>query len=63
MGNKIKVVMLTTRRALIVQPGLLRGSPGQVEVDVCLTCGSVAVDPILHDAWHRATDRENGSER
>ena len=60
-GKKIKIEMITVRKVIIVQPGMLVTSPDRIEVDVCIKCGAVVFDPIQHGTWHRATDREIGS--
>ena len=53
-GGKVRVTMITQRVALGVTPSWLRGGPDRVEVDACVTCGAVVIDPILHDTWHRS---------
>jgi hypothetical protein len=57
MGKKFKVEMITERKIIVVQPGMLFTSPGRIEVDVCLKCGAVVFDPIQHDTWHRTAER------
>ena len=54
--GKIKVEILTVHRTIAVRPGMLYGSPGQIDVDVCVKCGAVVFDPIQHDTWHRAAE-------
>lgn len=60
--GKIKVEVITKRQIIVVQPGMLFTSPDRIEVDVCVKCGAVVFDPIQHDTWHRATNREIQSE-
>ncbi len=48
-----KVEILTERRIIPVQQGWLRGSVDRIEVDVCVKCGSVVLDVVAHDNWHR----------
>lgn len=58
--GQIKVEIITERKIIVVQPGMLYASPDRIEVDVCVTCGAVVFDPIQHDTWHRTTDRQDG---
>jgi len=51
--SEAEVTILTERRVVDVTPGLFVGSNDRVEFDVCVTCGSVVFDVVLHDAWHR----------
>lgn len=53
---KIRVEMITHRKAIDVTPGMLVGYPDRVEVDVCVKCAAVVFDPIHHDLWHRTLD-------
>ena len=55
--SKIKVEMITERKIIVVQPGMLFTSPDRIEVDVCLRCGAMVFDPIQHDTWHRGSPR------
>lgn len=57
----VKIEVITERKIITVQPGMLITSPGRIEVDVCVKCGAVVFDPVQHDIWHRATNQENGS--
>ncbi|QGJ88947.1 hypothetical protein PBI_TEAMOCIL_96 [Microbacterium phage Teamocil] len=49
---KIAVTIITQRRSLDVREGYLRGSGSFVDVDVCVACGSIVFDPVVHDQWH-----------
>lgn len=51
-----EVEMLTVRRIIVVQPGMIFGSLDRIEVDVCVKCGAVVFDPIQHNIWHRAAE-------
>ena len=57
--GKTKFKVPTLRRALVVLPGLLVGSPDRVEVDGCVECGAVVFDPIQHHTWHRAAEQSD----
>lgn len=63
MGKNAKVEIVAKRRALVVRPGELLGSPDRVDVYVCTRCGSVVFDPIHHDSWHRAEAVDGGGRR
>ena len=52
-SSKVKVHIITERKALEVTPGYLKGSPSLVLVNVCVTCGAVVFDVIQHDMFHR----------
>ena len=57
--NKIKVEIITVPKILDVVPGYFRGSASRVEVDVCVKCGAIVFDPVVHDTWHRSEGRES----
>lgn len=41
----MKITVVTERKIIDVVPGYSRGSADRVEVDVCVSCGSVVFDP------------------
>ena len=53
VAQTVKVETLTERKAIMVCEGDLRGSPSRVEVDVCVKCGAIVFEPLLHHTWHR----------
>lgn len=44
---------ITVPKIIDIAPGVLRGSPDRVEVEVCVLCGMVVFDTYLHESWHR----------
>lgn len=52
--TSVKVETVTERKEIMVGEGYLRGSPSRVEVDVCVKCGAIVFDPLLHHTWHRS---------
>ncbi|QGJ89488.1 hypothetical protein PBI_SMARTIES_85 [Microbacterium phage Smarties] len=52
--GKVRVTLITRRVALEVMPSMLRGGADRIEVDACVKCGALVIDPIVHDNWHRS---------
>lgn len=50
--NKVKVEVISEPKIIEVRQGYIQGSSDRIEVQVCVACGAILFDPILHWKWH-----------